>query len=267
MTIKTLPRLSYDTLLKVLTIRNSYLRQISLKRESLSFDNYPFTIPAIKRLHTLRLHPNVTFLVGENGCGKSTLLEGIATALGFNPEGGSINFKFATRESHSGLSNHLRLVRSSKRPRDGYFLRAESFYNVASDIERLDQEPSFSRRIIESYGNRSLHEQSHGESFLALLLHRFGGNGLYILDEPEAALSPVTQLAVLRRIHQLVLDDSQFVIATHSPILMLYPKSRILRLTEAGFTSVNYEQTDHYIITKRLLGDPVDSVRLLLEAD
>jgi predicted ATPase len=167
-----------------------YLREVSLKRDGVAnYDEYPFSIPAVSKLYGLVFHRNVTFIIGENGCGKSTLLEAMAVAWGFNPEGGTINFRFSTRASHSDLHKHLCLVKSPHRPRDGFFLRAESFFNVATDIDRMDSEPSFSPPVIDSYGGRSLHEQSHGESFLALMLNRFRGNGLYILDEPEAALS------------------------------------------------------------------------------
>lgn len=233
-----------------------YLREVSLKRDLVSsFNAYPFCLPAVRELYGLQFHPDVTFMIGENGSGKSTLLEGIAAAWGFNPEGGSLNFRFSTRESHSSLHNHIRMVRSFRRPTDGFFLRAESFFNVATDIENNDAEPSLAPPIINSYGGRSLHEQSHGESFLSLLLHRFGGNGLYILDEPEAALSPMRQLSVLRRLHELVLKNSQFIIATHSPILMAYPRAKILHLDNRGFTELRYEETEHYTLTKEFLNN------------
>jgi predicted ATPase len=237
--------------------RRPYLRGVSLRREAVpSYDAYPFSIAAVRELRSIEFHRDVTFIVGENGCGKSTLLEAIATAWGFNPEGGTANFRFSTRASHSELHAHLRLVKSTRRPRDGFFLRAESFFNVATDIERMDAEPSSAPPVIHSYGGRSLHEQSHGESFLALMLHRFGGKGLYILDEPEAALSPARQLAVLRRIHQLVQDDSQFIIATHSPILMAYPGAKILLLDASGFNEGRYEDTEHYAVTREFLANP-----------
>lgn len=245
-----------------------YLREISLKREQIpNYNSYPFNIPAIRTLNRLTFHPDVTFIVGENGCGKSTLLEAIASAWGFNPEGGTINFRFSTRQSHSDLCNHFRLVRSSRRPKDGFFLRAESFFNVATEIEHMDAEPSTAPPVINSYGAHSLHEQSHGESFLALLLHRFGGNGLYVLDEPEAALSPTRQLSVMRRIHELVLKNSQFIIATHSPILMAYPRAKILLLDEIGSTEVGYEATEHYAVTKEFMSNPARMVEAVLTED
>jgi predicted ATPase len=222
-------------------------------------------LPVVKALEQIELHAKVTFLIGENGSGKSTLLEAIAVSLGFNAEGGSKNFRFGTRRSHSVLNEYLRIARGVKRPRDGFFLRAESFFNVATEIENLDAEPSFGPPIINSYGGRSLHEQSHGESFLALMLERFGGHGVYILDEPEAALSPQRQLAVLSRMHDLVLRDSQFIIATHSPILMAYPDACIYRCDEHGLRQVAYQDTDHFRVTRDFLANPERMLRVLME--
>jgi predicted ATPase len=233
-----------------------YLREISLKRDKIAdATKYPFTIPAVRHVDILKFDPDVTFLVGENGTGKSTLLEAVSVALGFNAEGGTRNFNFSTRASHSELHACLRLVRSYQRPRDGYFLRAESFFNVATEIERLDGEGGIGDAIIDAYGGRSLHEQSHGESFLALMNHRFRGQGLYILDEPEAALSPNRQLLILRRMRELVLQESQFIIATHSPILLAYPNAKILLLDQNGYKRVKYEETEHYQVMRRFLND------------
>ncbi|MFO1450725.1 MAG: AAA family ATPase [Opitutaceae bacterium] len=245
-----------------------YLRRVTLLRDRIdSFDRFPFGLPAIRTLDHLDLHPKVTFLIGENGSGKSTLLEAIAVRLGFNAEGGSRNFRFGTRESHSELHQYLRITKGLKRPRDGYFLRAESFFNVATEIEELDAQPHAGPRIIDSYGGRSLHEQSHGESFLALMVERFGGQGVYLLDEPEAALSPKRQLAVLTRIHDLVNADSQFIIATHSPILMAYPDATIYACGPDGLTPVAYEETDHFRITRDFLANPERMLRVLLEPE
>jgi predicted ATPase len=243
-----------------------YLREISLKRDEIENSKiYPFNVASIHKLKQLEFHPDVTFIIGENGCGKSTLLEAIAAAWGFNPEGGTINFRFSTRASHSELYRYLRLVRSTTRPRDGFFLRAESFFNVATNIEQMDKESTFSAPIIASYGGRSLHEQSHGESFMALLLHRLNGNGLYIFDEPEAALSPSRQMAALRRIHQLVQQKSQFIIATHSPILMAYPNAKLLLLNSNGFSEIRYEETEYYCVMKRFLTDRERVINELFE--
>ena len=216
-------------------------------------------------MDTVKLHPKVTFFVGENGSGKSTLLEAIAVALGFNAEGGTKNFNFGTRESHSVLHEHLRIARGVQRPHTGFFFRAESFFNVATAIEQLDAEPSFGPRVIDSYGGRSLHEQSHGESFLALVNERFGPHGLYLLDEPEAALSPQRQLVVLSRLHDLVLDHCQFVIATHSPILLAYPNARIFSFRASGIEEVAYQDTEHYQVTRDFLVNPERMLRVLLD--
>lgn len=223
-----------------------FIQTVQLLRAQVTTpDEYPYSIPALRGFETLELDGKVTFLVGDNGSGKSTLIEAIAVAAGFNAEGGSKNFRFATRSSESPLHQHLRLVRSARRI-DGFFLRAESFFNVASEIERLD--------VTDSYGGVSLHEQSHGESFLALAQHRFGGNGLYILDEPEAALSPQRQLSLLAIIHRLVEHErSQFLIATHSPILLAYPGALIYQLGAEGIREVAYEETEHFTITRDFL--------------
>ncbi|WP_025699000.1 AAA family ATPase [Paenibacillus forsythiae] len=242
-----------------------YLRHTELLRDKVpSFGSYPFPLPVIRSLKRLVFRKPVTFLVGENGSGKSTLLEGIAAAWGFNPEGGTLNFSFNTRSSHSILYEYLRLARGVKRPKDGFFLRAESYYNVASYIDELDEQPLSGRRLRDSYGGKSLHEQSHGESFFAAFMHRFGGRGLYILDEPEAALSPLRQMSLLARMNELVRSDSQFVIATHSPILMSYPGADIWLLEEEGIREVALEETEHYVVTKAFMNDREGMLRELL---
>lgn len=249
----------------MVSLSEQYIREVKLRRERVvSFDQYPFSLPAVCNLHSLALHPAVTFIVGENGSGKSTLLEAIAVAWGFNPEGGTRNFSFQTRASHSPLHQHLTLVKGIRRPKDGFFLRAESFFNLGTDIERMDAEPARAPPIINSYGGRSLHEQSHGESFFALLMKRLSGHGLYIFDEPEAALSPTRQLAMITRMHQLVQARSQFVIATHSPILMAYPDAWLYQITAEGLARVEYRETEHYIVAKRFLNDPEGQMRKLL---
>ncbi|MBL9193112.1 MAG: AAA family ATPase [Opitutaceae bacterium] len=243
-----------------------YLREVTLKRDQVSsFAHYPFSLEAVRALTSIELHPKVTYFIGENGSGKSTLLEAIAVNWGFNAEGGTKNFRFGTRQSHSPLYDYLQLVKGVRRPKDGFFFRAESFFNVATEIENLDREPSPAPPIIASYGGRSLHEQSHGESFLALMIHRFGGRGLYLLDEPEAALSPQRQLAVLSRIHDLVKDDSQFIIATHSPILMAYPEATIYAFGPKGIVRTSYEDTEHYQVTRDFLLNPKRMMNVLFE--
>jgi predicted ATPase len=248
-------------------ISSQFAGRVTLLRDRVeSFERYPFALPAVRHLDQLELHPKLTFFVGENGSGKSTLLEAIAVSLGFNPEGGSRNFNFGTRESHSELHRYLRIAKGYKRPRTGYFLRAESFFNVATEIEKLDAEPDPAPPILPAYGGVSLHEQSHGEAFLALLTQRFGPQGLYLLDEPEAALSPQRQLAVLARIHELIEGGSQFIVATHSPILMAYPGACIYLCGPQGLREVAYEETEHYQVTRDFLMNPRRMLDVLLQA-
>ncbi|GGE08548.1 ATPase AAA [Polymorphobacter glacialis] len=226
---------------------------------------YPLSIAAARDIEAIEFHPKVTFLVGENGSGKSTLIEAIAVLMGLNPEGGTQNFAFSTRASHSSLAGMLRPVRGVKRPKTRFFLRAESFFNLATNIEDLDTPPdSFGPPIGPNYSDKSLHEQSHGESFMALMLNRFGPQGLYILDEPEAALSPQRQLAMLVRMHDLVGQGCQFIIATHSPILMAYPDATIYQLDDRGILPTTLRDTDHYRVTLDFLRDPEKRIADLL---
>lgn len=216
---------------------------------------YPYTIPAVRCATEVALDPRITFFVGENGTGKSTLIEALAINAGFNPEGGSKSFAFATNRTESALHEVMQVIRNPRRERTGFFLRAESFYNVATNIDDLDKEPAGGPKVIDSYGGKSLHHQSHGESFMSLVVHRFRGNGLYILDEPEAALSPTRQLALLSNIHQLVREGAQFIIATHSPILLAYPGATIYELSNQGIERVEYEKTTHYTLTRDFLNN------------
>jgi predicted ATPase len=233
-----------------------FLRSIRLERERVpSFDEYPFSIPAIKALDDIPLDPRVTFFVGDNGSGKSTLIEAIAILAGFNAEGGTNNFAFSTRSSESPLRKYMRVARGPRRPRSQFFLRAESYFNVATEIERIDREHPDLVPLIELYGGVSLHEQSHGESFLALLNHKFRAHGLYILDEPEAALSPQRQLSMLARMHTLVNEGAQFLIATHSPLLMAFPGALIYQLSQNGIEPIAFEDTEHFQITRDFLNN------------
>ena len=238
---------------------DALLRSVVLKRDDVAdFGAYPFAIPAIRALNELALDPHVTLFSGENGSGKSTLIEAIAVAARFNPEGGSRHMTISTRPSHSELHRHLRLVRGTRRIRNGYFLRAESFFNVATAV---DENP----HALRSHGGASLHERSHGESFITLVTNRFGPNGLYILDEPEAALSLRGTLALMRRMHDLVAEGSQFIVSTHSPVLLGYPSAKIYVLSEDGIAERRYEDTDVVTLTRSFLEDRDAFLRHLFE--
>jgi predicted ATPase len=237
---------------------NQYIKKIALRHDKIdNFDDYPYCLPAIKNFETLTLHPKVTYLVGENGTGKSTILEAIAVAFGLNAEGGTANFNFSTHQTHSDLHDKLSLIKGSKRPENSFFLRAESFYNLATNIDEIG--------AIKSYGYVSLHEQSHGESFFAVIMNRFTGNGLYILDEPEAALSPAKQLALLVRMDELIGKNAQFIIATHSPIVMAYPDSTVYELTDGNFNVVKFDETEHFKVMKSFMDEPKRMLEMLLE--
>lgn len=219
---------------------------------------YPFSIPALKNVDKIIFSAPVTFLAGENGAGKSTLLEALAVALGLNPEGGSQNFLFSTRDTHSALGESIRLVRGARRPRDGFFLRAESFYNTATKLEEYDDGMG---DLLARYGG-SPHERSHGEAFLGLVQRRFR-DGIYLMDEPEAALSPSRQLSLLCELDRLARGGSQMVVATHSPILMALPGAKILWLDEMGIAPRRWEETVHYQVTRRFLCRPEQMLRKL----
>lgn len=247
-------------------LNKNYLRAVELTSD-LPQESYLSSLPVIKAFKSivrLDFSAPVTFLVGENGTGKSTLLEAIAVAMGFNPEGGSRNFTFSTNQSHSELWKYIDTLKGLS-SRDGYFLRAESLYNLASNIDDMDKEPSFDPPVIEAYGGVSLHKQSHGESFMSLIQNRFKGQGLYILDEPEAALSPMRLLTLISEIDRLVNSSSQIIIATHSPILMAYPKAEIIELSSDGIRKISYTETEHYKVTKQFLDNPERMLKYLLE--
>jgi predicted ATPase len=240
--------------------KKPYLLHASFRPDAeIDYDAYPFSIPAVRELGNIEFHPNVTFFVGENGSGKSTVMEGLAVALGFGAEGGTKGVQFRTAESTSKLHESLRLARGVPKPRDAYFLRAESFFNVATYMDETG--------YLAGYGGRSLHQQSHGESFMAVLLNKLRGDGIYLLDEPEAALSPSRQLAALSAIHQLVEDSSQFVIATHSPILLAYPHAKIILFDKSGVSEVAFEDTEHFSVTRDFLNNYPKRLEQLLAPD
>lgn len=242
-----------------------FLSRATVRRNPLGVpDEYPWAIPAIRALESIDFTTPVTFFVGENGSGKSTLLEAVAASFGLNPEGGTKHVRWSSRASHSSLFRNVRLTRLRPAPTDAYFLRAESFYNLASVIEDRGAPNAYD---LEAFGGRSLHAQSHGESFLALVLHRLRGNGLYFFDEPEAALSPSRQLTLLAAMHQLVARNSQFIVATHSPIVLGYPGATIYLFGDHGPRPVAYEDTEQYQITRAFLEHPDRMLRELLREE
>jgi len=233
-----------------------FVESFTLLREQITDWNiYPFNIPALQNLEQIELHPAVTFLVGENGSGKSTLLEAMAVKLGFSAEGGSKNFNFSTKDTHSSLNEHLRYSRPPGREQDHFFLRAETFYPLMTQVDEYGV----------AWGGKSPHERSHGEAFMSLLTERLEGGGLYLFDEPEAALSPKRQMAALVRIHDLVMLESQFIIATHSPILLSYPHATIYEFSESGIRKVTYEETEVFRTTRDFILRHEKMVAMLLD--
>ena len=223
-----------------------YLKTIRYLQDSIPPHNhYPFNIKSFQNLDELQLPTNVTFFVGENGSGKSTLLEAIADLCEFNLAGGNRNHSYDVHAAQADLSDYVRLSWERKVSK-GFFLRVETFYQFASFVDDLEGDKYV------AYGGKSLHHQSHGEAFLALFKNAFGNKAIYLLDEPEAALSPTRQLSLMRIMKELE-HDAQFIIATHSPILLGYPNATIYSFDEDGIEPIRYEDTIHYIVTKRFL--------------
>ncbi|MBQ8282178.1 MAG: AAA family ATPase [Paraprevotella sp.] len=222
-----------------------YINKVRIEKALNERKEYPYNVPAVRNLNELEFKNNVTFIIGENGVGKSTLVEAIAISAGFNPEGGSLYMNYKTYNTHSALYQDFKLIRSAYRNKDGYFLRAESFYNIASEIDRI----SDNRQLLRNYGG-ALHNRSHGESFLGVFLNRLSGDGLYIFDEPESALSFSSLLKLLVKINELEKKNSQFIIATHSPVLLAYPNADIYTITNTGLEHTKYHDTAPYLLTK-----------------
>lgn len=241
---------------------NLIIKRISIENDKIeNHDVYPFNIDVVRNFKDIIITSPVTFLIGENGAGKSTIIEAIAVALGLPAEGGTENFMYETKNTISPLSSYIRISQYSH-PKMKFFLRAESFYNFSTEVERLKEEDGFVT-LYNSYGG-NLHECSHGESFIKLVKNRFTDHGLYILDEPEAALSPQGQLTLLCLIDKLVKEGSQFIIATHSPILLSYRDGKILDLNH-DFKEIKYEETENYLLYKMYLENPIGMQKQLFD--
>lgn len=236
-----------------------FIRSVQLS-EDVNYTSYPFSIPAVKEIESVQFTSPVTFFVGENGSGKSTLIESIAIAAGFNAEGGTKNYHFTSHDSTSELSKNIRLIRGARREKSGYFLRAESFYTTANYIDSGTYNHLGSSSLTPS--GKRIHEQSHGEAFLSII-NEFK-TGLFIFDEPESALSPQRQLALIVKIKELVKQGSQFIIATHSPILLALPEATIYSLSESGVASIKYQDAEHVTLTKDFLNNPTQYLDHLL---
>lgn len=242
-------------------IDTKFIRALSVDWARVPEDSYIRAIPALAGLQTLSFRHNATFLVGENATGKSTLLEAVALAYGFNPEGGTLNYRFSTWEAPAPLGEALRLVKGYRRAPVGYFFRAESFFNLASKAVEYDQE-----RGRPSYGARDLHSQSHGESFLSFF-QTFDGPGLYLMDEPEAALSPQRQLTLLLQMARMAAGDAQFIVATHSPILLGLPGADILSFDGGEIHPVTWQETDSYRVMEMFVNHRESLLEKLLKEE
>lgn len=246
-------------------MNENYIRSVSIDWNRISRSSYLQEIPALRNLDMLEFEQNITFFVGENGTGKSTMIEAIAVAYGFNPEGGTLNYRFSTFDDVSELGSAIRMSKGYRRAKSNYFFRAESFFNVASKAEDYrDGEPK--EEYYARYGGKSLHEQSHGESFLAYF-QSFDQAGLYIMDEPEAALSPQRQLTLFIQIVKMAAAGSQFIIATHSPILLGIPGADIISFDDGEMRRCAYEETESYQVMEMFINNRELLTRRLLDEE
>lgn len=235
-------------------MKNLFIKQLKINWNEIDRYSYLNQISTIKNITELEFTNDITFFVGENGSGKSTLLEGIAVAYGFNPEGGTSNYRFSTYQDVSELGENMKLIKGFLKPDASFFFRAETFFNVATK----------SMEYGSTYGGTKLHHQSHGESFLSFF-QNFEEMGIYILDEPEAALSPQRQLALLVQMKQMADEGSQFIIATHSPILLGMPDAKILNFDNGEIKECLYEDTESYKITEMFINNRGAILRNLLK--
>lgn len=239
-------------------MHESFIRGVRLPKNNET--GYPYSIPAVKDFEKMDFNNQVTLLVGENGTGKSTVIEALAVAAGFNAEGGTKNYNFSTENTTSGLSNSITLVRGYKREKYGYFLRAESFYTTANYAEH-GTFPGGDTSSPLYFDGKRIHQQSHGEAFLSII--KDFRPGLFIFDEPESALSPNRILHLMTAMHELAKQGSQFIIATHSPILLAYPGAMIYELTEDGVFNTRYDELEHVQITRDFLTSPSSFINRL----
>lgn len=237
-------------------MNNLFIQGVLFEWNEIEPNSYIRTIESLRDVEKIEFQSPVSLFVGENGTGKSTLLEAIAVAHGFNPEGGTKNYVFSTYDSHSELCDAIRIAKGYRKEKWGYFLRSESFYNVATQEEKYADI---------AHPSMQYHKKSHGESFLDLAQDNIKSNGLYLLDEPEAALSPQRQLTLLTQIYKCANDGAQFIIATHSPILLGIPNAQIFCFDNGKIHTCTYEETDSYKITEMFINNRKSLLQKLLD--
>lgn len=229
-------------------LKNQYLISCEFQKEKIKSNTYPFNLPILDFVNKISFHKNVTFITWDNWVWKSSLLEAIAIKFWLNPEGGTKNSNFSTKNTHTDLDEIIKLYKWVKYPKDSFFLRSESFYNLATYLDDIGGN--------QSYWFKSLHNQSHWESFLSVFINRFSWEWIYFLDEPESPLSPEKQMTLLTIIDDLVNKNSQFIIITHSPILLSYPNSKIYEISTNSIQEILYKETKVYQLYKLFLDNP-----------